>query len=182
MTTRTLIMAVPWVPERTARAVALMRETGGEIVWDKTHTAWDTWLDVLAAAGQDPVLILEDDVRLTANWREQVEQEISAHPYSVIQFFSMRKKDRTQGSRWEPGRTFIMNQCHYLPEDAASSLRAFAEGWGGDHQGHDVMTADRLTATGQRYWLHCPSLVQHEPWGSEIQPRRPKNRQSGTFR
>ena len=180
-----LIQAVPWVPERLQQAYALAEQTGGTIVWDTEHHAFETWKLVLAYAGQSPVVILEDDVTLTDNWAQKVQAAIDAHPDVVIQFFSMRGDDLTVGSRWEPGRTFLMNQCYYLPAGAAAALLAHSEEWAAQHPehptGYDLAMADWLKRTKQKYWLHVPSLVQHKPWRSEINPRRPRNRQSGTF-
>lgn len=186
MATRTLIMAVPWVPQRAVRAKALMEETGGEVVWDTEHNPYTTWRDLLTRAGDEPVIVLEDDIYLCDDWRGKVEAAIAEHPDSVIQFFSLRgAKDAEMGSRWEPGRTYIMNQCHYLPAGAAASLLDFLVTWleqrPDGETGHDLAIADWMKSTKQRYWLHVPSLVQHEPWRSEIHPRRPRNRQSPSF-
>lgn len=179
--TRTLIMAVPWVPVRAKSAVDLMRATEGEIVWDEKHDAMDTWRLVLSRAGSDSVIIIEDDVILTESWRERIEEVIADHAGDVIQFFSMRKADVEVGSRYEPGRTFMMNQCYYLPAGAAAELLDFSMGWDRDANGYDMCMADWMKSKGMKYWLHVPSLVQHLPWTSEIHPRRPKNRQSRTF-
>lgn len=145
----------------------------------------DTWRMVLEAARLDPVIILEDDVILTPSWREKIEEVIAAHPDDIIQFFSMRKADLTVGSRYEPGRTFMMNQCYYLPADVAAHLRDFSVGWEelypADANGYDILMAKWMQATGRKYWLHVPSLVQHRDWRSEIHERRPRNRQSKTF-
>lgn len=183
--TPTFIMAVPWVEERRERAEDLKRETQGKIVWDTDHHAFHTWRSVLKALGSKPGIIIEDDVVLAPNWRNRIEDVIREHPDEVIQFFSMRGADLTVGSRSEPGRTFMMNQCYYLPAGAAKQLLDFTEDW--DHvgqenpTGYDVAMAEWMKVTKRRYWLHVPSLVQHEPWRSEINSRRPRNRQSETF-
>ena len=182
--TRTLIMAVPWEQTRARRAIELHRQTDGELVWDEEHNAWATWLKVLRTAGRDAVVILEDDVTLAEGWRDKIEAAVTEHGESVIQFFSMRQADLTVGSRWEPGRTFMMNQCYYLPAGAAEDLIGFALEWHKttEHRtGYDICMAEWMKARGMKYWLHVPSLVQHETWASEINPRRPRNRQSKTF-
>jgi len=181
VSTRTLVMAVPWEQQRTRRAITLAQEVGAEIVWDQHKDAFDTWKLLLGRAGTDAVIVLEDDVQLTDDWRTKVEAAISEHPSDVIQFFSMRGKDVTVGSRWEPGRTWIMNQCHYLPPGAAAELLDYARTWTRDLNGHDLCIADWLRSKRAGYWLHVPSLVQHEKWQSEIQPKRSSGRQSGTF-
>lgn len=188
MATRTLIQAVPWLPERTRRAVELRTAAGEantQIVWDEKQDAFHTWQLVLTAAGQDAVVVLEDDVRLTDSWRSKVEEAIAEHPDHIIQFFSMRGSDLTVGSRFEPGRTFLMNQCYYLPAGYAAALLDFSQRWVEENPnfktGYDIAMARWMQLNRIKYWIHVPSLVQHEAWRSEINPRRPRNRQSGTF-
>jgi hypothetical protein len=165
-------------------AVRLRNVTGGGIVWDQHHNSLDTWQSLLAVAGGDPVVVLEDDVRLTDGWASKVEAVIAEHPDDVIQFFSNRKADVTRGSRWEPGRSFLMNQCHYLPAGVAAELLEFSHGWRANNpqhpSGQDVATAAWMRRTGRQYWLHVPSLVQHMPWRSVLGTRS-KGRQSRTF-
>jgi hypothetical protein len=178
-------MAVPWVPQRAVRAKGLMEQTGGEVIWDRTQNIFETWCSVMSAAREDPVIVLEDDIYLCDEWREKVEHEIAARPDSVIQFFSMRGKDLTEGSRLEPGRTYLMNQCHYLPGGTASALLTHAQTWRerrpDDEDAVDWIVAEWLQQQNLKYWLHVPSLVQHEPWRSEVNTRRPRNRQSSSF-
>lgn len=193
--TPVFIMAVPWEPRRVHRVKTLRVDAGQpcEVVWDEEHDAMDTWLRLLARIDAGPTrsgIVLEDDVQLTVDWRLKVEAVIrqvrdAPAPNALIQFYSARKADLTRGSRWEPGRSYLMNQCHYLPPGMAHDLLGFAPGWIDAHPehptGHDLLIADFLRSTGQRYWLQVPSLVQHEPWRSEINPRRSSARQSPTF-
>jgi hypothetical protein len=134
--------------------------------------------------GDGPAVVLEDDVILCRDWRSRVEAVIGEHPDVVIQFYSNRAADLTVGSRWEPGRTFLMNQCYYLPPDVALPLHAYTEHWAETSNTpteYDRAMARWMSETKRRYWLHVPSLVQHLPWRSQIHPRRPRTRQSRTF-
>ena len=65
---------------------------------------------------------MEDDIFLTRDFKAKAEKAIAERPDDVIQFFSMRKKDLSEGSRYEYGRTFCMNQCFYLPAGMAGKL------------------------------------------------------------
>lgn len=182
MTTRTLIMAIPWDQQRLKRAVQLSKQTEGEIVWDKTHNAFDTFRLVLEAAGNDAVIILEDDVALAPNWREKIERGLEGHRHQVVQFFSLRGETE---SHLEPGRTFLMNQCYYLPEGYAAELLEFTADWVEKNPkyktGYDIAMGAWLKSRREGYWMHVPSLVQHEKWVSEINSKRPRNRQSKVF-
>lgn len=183
--TRAVIRAVPWDARRAASARELRAATGGTIVWDSQHHAYETFLDALFfAAATGDVIHMEDDVQLTAGWRDKTEAVIAAHRQEVIQFFSMRGADLTTGSRTEPGRTFLMSQCFYVPARLAGPLAEFAPGWTGrdaDPTGYDLAVRAFLVSAGESYHLHVPSLIQHQRWRSAINPRRSSGRQSRSF-
>lgn len=183
--TPTFILALPSVPQRAVRAKALAEQTGGTVVWAESGHAITDWRRMLARIGDGSAVCLEDDVRLAPRWRERVQAAVAEHGDTVIQFFSLRRADLLHGSRYLPGRTYLMNQCYYLPPGAAAALHGFAAHWDAEYPQHptgmDTAIGRWLAATGQRYWLHVPSLVQHENWTSTIHPRRPRTRRSPTF-
>ena len=183
--TRVIIRAVPWDEQRAASARELREAVGGTIVWDSERHAYETFIDALRfAAALGAVIHMEDDVRLTEGWRAKAGAVIAAHGEEVIQFFSMRGADATVGSRTEPGRTFLMAQCFYVPARLAGPLALFAPGWPGraqDPTGVDLAVRAFLVDRRESYHLHVPSLVQHQPWRSAINPRRGSGRQSGSF-
>jgi len=155
-----------------------------EWCFDTQRHATMTFLEALQMQGDDGAVHMEEDVILTVGFREKLEREIEVRPRTLIQFFSMRGKDLTKGSRWD--RNFMMAQCFYIPPNRARSLLEFAPGWlqahPKDQTGLDMMVGDWLRALRWDYWLHVPSLVQHRVSQSMINPRRPKNRQSKTFK
>lgn len=154
------------------------------IVWDQCGNAMETFYRALEAAGDAPVIHMEDDVLLAENFRAKAESIIAVHCNEVVQMFSMRKKDIAIGSRREPGRTFLMGQCFYVPQYLSADIRAYAGNWS-RHQEHptglDTMVSDYLRKNRLQYWLHVPSLVQHRECISLIDSRRSKYRQSPTF-
>lgn len=183
--TPTFVMGVPWDQQRVRRVSSLVNLVRAQVVWDTDHSAMNTWRAALAEAGEGPAIFLEDDVVLAGRWREQVEAEIAERPDEVIQFFSLREADAEKGSRYMPGRTYLMNQCHYLPAGLSRQIHEWTEGWQEQHPEHpsgtDAALADFLKVHKMRYWLRVPSLVQHENWRSAINERRPRTRQSPTF-
>ena len=136
-------------------------------------------------AGEEACVQLEDDIILCNNFITKIEKAISERPNDVIQFFSMRKTDLTIGSRWDAGRNYLMAQCTYFPAKISSGILSFSKKY--DNIGHkshplDSMVADYLASTKQKYWINCPSLVDHIVGKSMIDPRRAStNRQSFTF-
>lgn len=160
----------------------LERIPGAVVIYDTNRNAMDTFRAALAAAGDGPAVHMEDDIILTRRFTEKVEAAIAERPHMPIQFFSMRKADLTVGSREEPGRTFLMGQCFYLPAGMSRELLAYRWPRLREHPtGLDLMVADFMRERRMRYWLHVPSLVQHRRGKSLIDPRRSSYRQSFTF-
>lgn len=182
--TKTLIMAVPFDQPRVRNAIRLAQETGGTIVWDTNKSISHTFLKVLSTAGEDPVIVLQDDVQLVEGWREAIEDVIAEHPDDVCQFFSLRKSDLTEGARYVAGSNYLMNQCYYLPATYARQIGEYAQQFFADNPGHtgdDTAIGKWLASRKERYWHHVPSLVQHYQWPSAINGRRSSKRQSPTF-
>lgn len=180
------IMAVPWNEQRAERARMLRATTNGRIVWDQQRNAWHTWSMVLGSLGDGAGIVLEDDALPVPGWLTLAERAVEEHPDDLIQFFSLRKSDIAKGSGYRPASSFLMNQCLYYPPGFARDLLAFSRNWHEENRhehptGYDICTADFLKSRKQRYWMHVPSLVDHEKWRSEINSRRPRNRQAAAL-
>jgi len=187
------IAAVPWDPTRAVAAVGMMKNLLAQghtatIIWDREYDAYETFVRNLTSAGADAAIFLEDDAVLTADWDTKIAAVIEGHPDVLIQCYSNRKDDLAAGPRWEPGRSFMNNQCWYAPPGMAAEMADYLHAWpkrldGTDPTGYDLAMQDYLRSKGLRYWLHVPSLVQHQAWKSVINPRRPygKLRQSRSF-
>lgn len=154
------------------------------VIADRTRNALDTFVDACRSVGDGAAVHMEDDVLLTSEFVNRIESSIRTRPAMPIQFFSMRSADMTVGSREEPGRTFLMGQCFYLPAGVSAELARYSQRWPRRNRhptGLDMMVADYLAEQKQRYWIHVPSLVQHRKCKSAIDPRRASSRQSPTF-
>ena len=176
---RVLVMTVPESPYLTYLRARIPQL---EVVTDTTRSCLDTFIAQLDVIGPDPALRMQDDIILTMDFLAKATQEIHEHPTSVIQFFSMRADDVTVGSRWD--RSYMMNQCCYLPHGYAVLLAEFAPKWRAKHPEHpnadDTMLNDWLRSRKEQYWLSVPSLVQHRVAKSRLGARSSK-RQSPTF-
>lgn len=160
----------------------LDRIPGAVVVYDTNRNAMDTFRTALASVGDGPAVHMEDDVILTKRFVEKARAAIAERPHMPIQFFSMRKADIETGSREEPGRTFLMGQCFYLPAGMSRELLDYEWSRVKEHPtGLDLMVADFMRERRMRYWIHVPSLVQHRFGKSLIDPRRSRYRQSKTF-
>jgi len=162
---------------------------GTIFVCDGHKNAMFNFLNSLEIAGADPCLHLEDDIILTKNFIVKINAVVDEHPADVIQFFSMRKADLETGSRYDPGRRFMMNQCFYLPAGMSLAIREYYETWVNingnkikNPTGYDILMADYFHANKMKYWIHCPSLVQHRHGTSLINKKRSNfMRESMTF-
>ena len=152
-----------------------------EFCFDRVRDHWETFTRALEMAGEDSHIAMEEDVVLCRGFRDKVEAAIAERPKNVIQFFSMRRDDKTIGSRW--CRSFCMNQCTYFPAGYSSKVLAFSVSWSrrSEHPtGTDLMVNDFLRARKEQHWIHVPSLVDHLPLRSEI-GKRSRGRRSLTF-
>lgn len=156
-----------------------------EICFDDVGGAMPNYIKSLGMAGSDAVINLEDDIILTKDFCRKVELACGSRKDSVIQFFSMRKNDLTIGSRWDSGWKYMMAQCTYLPAMISKQILEYSKSYDLiDHKSHplDSMVAAFLKSQKRKYWIHCPSLVDHRVGISKINPSRPStNRQSLTF-
>jgi len=184
--TPTYIMAVPFEPQRAKRANNLRKATGGCIIWDQEQNAMHTFglvLKAMIADGDVGSILLQDDIELANNWRALVEEEISEHLGEVVNFFSLSKT--ITESQYRPGKTYIMNQCVYLPPGYAFQLLHFIPEFLVRYPqfktGDDFVIRYWLHSRRETFWLHAPSLVQHEGWASSINAKRPRNRLSASF-
>jgi len=156
-----------------------------ETCFDDRGGAMKNFLKSLELSGKDSAVNLEDDIVVTKGFEKKAISIIEKRPDAVIQFFSMRGKDLTQGSRWDYGSKYLMAQCTYFPEKISQGILAFSKKYHDiEHKSQplDSMVALYLKATRRKYWIHCPNLVDHRTGVSLIDPRRAKtNRQSFTF-
>lgn len=155
-----------------------------EILYDSTGNAMDTFLEALVMAGEGPCVHMEEDIYITRDFMGKLEGVLSEHSQDVVQFFSMRGDDIKKGSRYDYGRTFMMNQCFYLPSGYSRMVHDYYPDWPQrmvHKTGYDILIADFLKGRKEKYFIQVPSLVQHRVGKSVINPKRPTVRQSKTF-
>jgi len=156
-----------------------------EFCMDEKQSAFDTFLRSLEMAKDEACVHMEEDIIITKDFVNKLIRAINQKPFNIIQFFSMRKKDITEGSRWD--NNYLMNQCFYAPPFYSKQLRQFFDVWAphkleAHPNGTDQMICDFLKNKKEKYWIHCPNLVDHRIAKSAIDPRRSSKRQSLTFR
>lgn len=149
-------------------------------------TAYQNFLQALQMIAEGPAVLMEDDIELVDGFQDKIEAVIKDKPNDLIQFFSMRKKDLTEGSRYDYGRNFLMNQCVYYPKGMASELLEYAKEFNTIRQEkgspNDTCVSYFLKDKKLKYWISIPNLVNHRVGKSAIDSRRSSKRQSLTFK
>jgi hypothetical protein len=151
-----------------------------------TTTAWFNYVRGWKLAGDEACLQMDDDIELCDDFENKIKEAINKYPDNVIQFFSMRKKDLTEGTRFESGRTFMMQQCYYLPKGVAKGIVEFSKKFYDytleKNCPTDHCIADYMTSNKMKYVIWIPNLVNHLEEKSAIDKRRSSKRQSLTFK
>lgn len=154
------------------------------------NTAYLNYRRAWFVSGDEGSVHMDDDIILCSDFEKKCLEAIAQYPNKVIQFFSMRQKDLTIGTRLEAGSTFMMQQCYYLPPGyglgiAEESIRLCMEPkiikekyWGPT----DFCVSEFLRKRKEAYVIWIPNLVDHEVAKSRIDPRRSSKRQSKTFK
>jgi len=154
------------------------------IHWDKSGCPMRSFLKACEIAGDDAVLMLEDDIILTDNFREKAEVVIAENPDILINFFSLSKKYTE--THYKAGKEFCMCQCNYLPAGFAKRCIDTYSEWRSTERGKKYRLATDFLkgyawGYSKKYLVYCPSLVQHREVVSVTDKRRSSKRQSITF-
>lgn len=153
------------------------------VYWDdEFHDAMKSYLYVCEnIVGEQPAVLLEDDIILTSNFKGKAEAVISRYPQILINFFSLSKKYTKP--HFKTGREYCMNQCEYFPAGFGKRVVEAYAHW--DKRESEPNAYDFLVGYAwgysNPYLVWCPSLVQHRQVKSIINPRRSSKRQSITF-
>lgn len=152
-----------------------------EVLIDKTGNAMKSFLAACEYVGDDPCVMLEDDIVLTANFKEKIEAAINGKEDMLINFFSLSRK--FTASHFKPWYQFCMNQCVYMPRGFCLVCVEKYEAWRAYDKYKNPTAYDYLMgyAWHKDYFVYCPSLVQHMEGKSAINPKRNPKRQSITF-
>jgi len=177
MNVRFIVQAI----ERRAENVAYLQRhiPDLEVCWDNSGKCIGGFMKVLAQAGASSFVLLEDDIILTQLFVPKILYAIQQKPDCLIQFHSRSKDDLAVGSRFRAGRQFLNHQCVYFPTGMAMEILRFSEreiyhDFSSPRSFSDCLTQDYLHSNNLKYWTHIPSLVDHLPAVSMVDPRRAK--------
>lgn len=154
-----------------------------EVVWEDGAGAMSTHRRALLHAGEDPIVLMEDDVLLCRDFVQRAEGYVEQYPDTVMTFHSRRGRDLL-GTYDISGRPFYNAQMLYLPRGVAARLAAYHP----DYQrqeplstGLDLLIGEWCYLNDRKIRVVCPNLVDHLPVVSAIRKGRSTKRQSRTF-
>ena len=153
------------------------------VYWDdEFHNAMKSYLYVCEhIIGDQPAVLLEDDIVLTSDFRRKIEDVIAQYPKILINFFNLSVKHTEP--YFKKGREYCMNQCEYFPEGFARKVVDAYQSWP-DKDKHPTaydFLVGYAWGGNKPYLVWNPSLVQHRIGKSIIDPHRSSKRQSKTF-
>lgn len=191
------VQLAPWLQERVKNVARLKSELtlqgleaeNFHVHGDKLRDPVRAFIDTLRTVGNHAALVMEDDIQLCEDFLEKAQQVISEHPGVLIQFFTLKPSDVERGSGMRAPSSFLSNCCVYYPEGMAQDVVRYYENsseWSAGHSQHptgqDLLVREYLVKTKQPYWIELPTLANHLPVTSAIDPRRSKKRQSPHFK
>lgn len=178
-----MLYVIQAVKERKPFVDEILKQIPDAVVYyDESGNAREAFVHICKdiVKGQ-PAVMLQDDIILTSDFRNKVENVINRYPDMLINFFSLSKT--LLKPHLKKGREFCMMQCVYFPEGFSLDIVEAYKTWDGKDK--YIAAIDYLTGyawgNNRQYMVWCPSLVQHREVKSAINPRRSSKRQSVTF-
>ena len=129
-----------------------------EIILDTEHKPIQSFIRSLYLINDFDSVLLEDDVVLCKNFKEEIEKVIAQYPEHIINFFT--EPDSFFTTHFSS--LFNFNQCTYFPKGITSTIAKNIE----DHiddvpKYYGVALSRALTRLSIPHLRYRPSLVQH---------------------
>lgn len=153
-----------------------------ELVYDRFHNIVDTYRLALAALGDSPGIIFEDDIIFCNGFLDKAKKEIAEHPDTLMQFFTGHLRNYTESQYIDDFVGFT--QSTYFPKGMAKDILSYSYMWHGllkVFTGTDCIISAYRTYHKLKTWVVVPNLIQHMDLVSEVNPSRSKKRQSPNF-
>ena len=126
---------------------------------DKEYDGVKSFIDALNTISEYDAVLLEDDLVLCKNFKEEIEKVISEYPDTIINFFTVPEFYYTT----HYSENFSYNQCTYFPKGlgkllAEQMLPMYKQGI---KQSYGNLLSISLNRLGIPHLIYRPSLVQH---------------------
>lgn len=130
-----------------------------ELLIDKDHKPVDSFIKQLELISNEDSVLLEDDLELCKNFKEEIEKVISEHPNDIINFYTVPNKY----FRSEYSNVFVYNQCTYYPKGigkiVANEMTNVRQKY--KESAYDTLENKALRNLNILVYNYRPCLVQH---------------------
>lgn len=132
-----------------------------KIIIDHTHQPIDNFIDCLYQLNDEGGVLLEDDLVLCNNFKEEIERVIESRPNRIINFFQSPRIYR----EIEDSYNIAWNQCTYYPKgigkQIANLMVTLPRTYGTSKKRYSVLEKKALTQLDIKVLQYKPHLVQH---------------------
>ena len=130
-----------------------------ELLIDKDHKPVDSFIKQLELISNEDSVLLEDDLELCKNFKEEIEKIISEHPNDIINFYTVPNKY----FKSEYSNVFVYNQCTYYPKGigkiVANEMTNVRQKY--KESAYDTLENKALRNLNILVYNYRPCLVQH---------------------
>jgi hypothetical protein len=128
-----------------------------ELLIDTEHKPVESFINQLEQISAYDAVLLEDDLLLCNNFKEEIEEVIRNHPNEIIQFYTKPSSDFTA----HYSQAVVYNQCTYYPKGIGKILANEMRLYNGSTSGYDLIENKAIHKLGLYIYIHRPCLVQH---------------------
>ena len=131
-----------------------------ELLIDKEHKPIDSFISQLKQISNYDAVLLEDDVILCKNFKEEIEKVINEHKNDIINFYT--RPSSFFSSHYS--QYFVYNQCTYYPKGISQKLAIQMEkelNLAKSIRDYDVLENRAIHSLKMYLFNYRPCLVQH---------------------
>lgn len=130
-----------------------------ELLIDNEHKPVDSFIKQLELISNENSVLLEDDLELCKNFKEEIEKIIIEHPNDIINFYTMPNKY----FKSKYSNVFVYNQCTYYPKGigkiVANEMTKVRQKY--KESAYDTLENKALRNLNILVYNYRPCLVQH---------------------
>lgn len=160
-------------------SIAAELGTDYTLLVDTKHQPVESFLEQLEQISDDNAVLLEDDVILCKNFKQEIEKVIQQSPNIIINFFTMPNRFFT--TFMQIGG-FVYNQCTYYPKGLGKQLAAVICSIRQPYNQYDTLMDSAMRKLNIPHILYRPALVQHIDNNTLIQRSCPHSRRTIYFK
>lgn len=128
-----------------------------ELLVDTEHKPTESFIRQLEYISTEDAVLLEDDLILCNNFKEEIEGVIRSHPNEIIQFYTKPCSYFTS----HYSQTFVYNQCTYYPKGVGMVLANEMKLHNRVTGGYDLIENEAIHKLKLYIYIYRPCLVQH---------------------